>query len=261
MPSVPCPIEGCTYVTLDLETIIVVELLKGHLLSHTPAPIAPPPTPRVTPPNTRLEPVKRPIVKAEGTAEEWEYFLHRLEEYTMATNPTGADRVQQLLECCDSDLRLGISRQAGSSMARHTEVQAMAAIKLLAVRAENIEVATDALLAMHQDRDELVRSFATRVKGQAATCQLHGDCTNCGTSVSFSDRMQRHVIIRGLADRQIRREMMGDGQVPQAPNHQCREQRGRQSSTQPVPPVGHIQHGCFDVQETGSEDTQAKPQW
>lgn len=48
----------------------------------------------------------------------------------------------------------------------------MAAIQSLAVRAENIEVSVDALLAMHQDRDELVRSFATRVKGQASTCQF-----------------------------------------------------------------------------------------
>lgn len=127
----------------------------------------------------------------------------------MATNLVGPDRVQQLLECCDPDLRLGISRQAGTSMATHTEAQALAAIKLLAVRAENIEVATDALLAMRQDRDELVRSFATRVKGQAATCQLTERCT-CGLDVSFAERMQRQVIIRGLADGQIRREMKGD---------------------------------------------------
>lgn len=56
-------------------------------------------------------------------------------------------------------------------------------------------------------RDELVRSFYTRVKGQAATCQLQEACT-CGLDVSFSDRIQRHVIIRGLADGQICREMM-----------------------------------------------------
>lgn len=89
-------------------------------------------------------------------------------------------------------------------VAGHTEVQALAAIKLLAVRAENIEVATDELLAMKQDRYKLIRSFATRVKGQAATCQLSEPCP-CGRALSFSDRMQRHVIIRGLADKQIRR--------------------------------------------------------
>lgn len=128
----------------------------------------------------------------------------------MATNPTGPDRVQQLLECCDPALCLGISRQAGRSMAGYSENQALAAIKLLAVRAENIEVATDALLAMKQDRDELVRSFATRVKGMAATCQLSEECPTCHANVSFSERMQRHVLIRGLADTQIRREMLQD---------------------------------------------------
>lgn len=123
----------------------------------------------------------------------------------MATNPTGPDRVQQLLEYCDPDLRLGISRQAGTSMAGYTADQALQAIKLLAVRAENIEVATDALLAMKQDRDELIRSFAT---GQAATCQLTEACPTCHRDISFSERIQRHVIIRGLADTQIRREMI-----------------------------------------------------
>ena len=177
MPEVPCPYPDCTYVTPEVGDVTGAALINGHMMSHAPPP-APPvatPPPRVPPANTRLEAVKRPIVKLEGTASEWEYFLHRWEEYTMATKPTGPDRVQQLLECCDPDLRLGISRQAGHSMAEYTEEQALRSlrsIKLLAVRAENIEVATDALLAMRQDRDEQIRSFATRVKGQAATCQL-----------------------------------------------------------------------------------------
>lgn len=51
-------------------------------------------------------------------------------------------------------------------------------------------------------------SWCDQVKGQAATCQLTEAC-QCGREVSFSDRMQRHVIIRGVADRQIRRVMMG----------------------------------------------------
>ena len=149
MPVIKCPHEGCAYETGDVETILVVELLKIHALCHMRQPEAtPPPTSRPAQQNAKLEQVKRPVVKSEGTAEEWQYFLHRWEEYTMATNITGPDRVQQLLECCDPDLRLGISRQAGTSMARHTEIQALEAIKLLAVRAENIEVATDALLAM-----------------------------------------------------------------------------------------------------------------
>ena len=209
MPEVPCPIPGCEYVTPDVGDATGAALINGHMTSHAPPPHAAPP-PRAPPANTRLEPVKRPIVKLEGTAAEWEYFLHRWEEYTMATKPIGPDRVQQLLECCDPDLRLGISRQAGHSMAEYTEEQALQSMKLLAMRAENIEVATDALLAMKQDRDEQIRSYATRVKGQAATCQLTEQCPDCHRDISFSDRLQRHVIIRGLADSQIRREMMQD---------------------------------------------------
>lgn len=165
MPAVACPHADCPYITPDVGDATGAALITGHMMVHQPT--APPPA-RIATPNTKLEPVKRPIVSSEGTAEEWEYFLHRWEEYTMATNHTGPDRVQQLLECCDPALRLGISRQAGTSMHRHTEEQALAAIKLLAVRAENIEVATDALLAMHQDRDELVHV--------AETCLFRTEC-------------------------------------------------------------------------------------
>lgn len=102
MPVIRFPRAGCEYATPDHEAVIAAALITAHAGEHQP--VAPPLAPRGAPPNTKLEPVKRPVISPEGTAEEWEYFTHRLEEYTMATNPTGADRVQQLLECCNPQL-------------------------------------------------------------------------------------------------------------------------------------------------------------
>ena len=45
----------------------------------------------------------------------------------------------------------------------------MKAIKVLAVRIENPTVARDKLHNMSQDREESVRAFGARLRGQAAT--------------------------------------------------------------------------------------------
>ena len=51
---------------------------------------------------------------------------------------------------------------AGGSLANKTAEEASAAIMTLAVRKESPMVSRAALFAMHQDRDEPVRTFAAR---------------------------------------------------------------------------------------------------
>lgn len=133
MPEVPCPHPDCPYVTPDVGDAAIAALITGHTR-----------TPTCSCGHAQHQARAREKTCSEGTAEEWEYILHRWEEYTMATNKTGCSNSSNAVT---PQLRLGISRQAGTSMARYTEVEAMAAIKQLAVRAENIEVATNALLA------------------------------------------------------------------------------------------------------------------
>ena len=58
-------------------------------------------------------------------------------------------------------------------------------------------VARAALYAMHQERDEPVRTFAARASGQARTCRFTQDCPQCSTAVDFTDTMIRDVVTRG----------------------------------------------------------------
>ena len=53
---------------------------------------------------------------------------------------------------------------AGGSLTKKTAKEAMAAIRTLAAREESPLVARAALYAMHQDRDEPVRTFAARTR-------------------------------------------------------------------------------------------------
>ena len=64
------------------------------------------------------------------------------------------------------------------------------------------------LQQMRQDRDEPARNFAARLKGQAGVCQFNIKC-ECEANVSYSDQMIRDTLIVGLADDDIRLEVLG----------------------------------------------------
>ena len=107
------------------------------------------------------------------------YFQSRWGDYITATKIQGPDRVLQLLECCDEQLRRDLTRNAGGTLAGETEEVVLAAIKALAVRKENVMVARVALHHMEQDRDEPIRAFVARLKGQAGVCKYVKACPGC----------------------------------------------------------------------------------
>ena len=64
---------------------------------------------------------------------------------------------------------------------------------------------------LRQDRDEGVRNFAARIRGQAEICIFTVRCScDPGMDVSFTDQMVRDVLIRGLNDLDIQREVLGN---------------------------------------------------
>ena len=165
MPVYECPLAPtCTFKTNDIPDDLAVQMLKIHATVHTtPAPA--PPASTSTP--SRLEKVRRPVVSASGTGEDWNYFDARWTEYKAATGVTGRELVLQLLECCDEELRKDLTRTAGGSLADKSEDDVLAAIKQLAVREENVLLARVELYNMRQDAGEEIRHFGARIRGQA----------------------------------------------------------------------------------------------
>ena len=125
----------------------------------TPAPTPPP----ATKPRVNFDP---PQISAGGTGEDWKYFLTRWEEYVAATDITGTQRILSLLECCDEELRKDLTRNAGGSLARTPEVDVLQAIKLLAVREENSNIAT------HQTRKQKCRLLSVCLVDPSRTSYL-----------------------------------------------------------------------------------------
>ena len=134
-----------------------------------------------------MEKVKRPTINSSGTSEEWAYFNTRWKEYVEATGVTGKTRVIQLLECCDDELRRDLTRLAGGSVANKEGDTVLAMIQKLAMRIENGMVAGVNLQNMQQDRDEPVRSFCARLRGQANVCKYTVTCLDCNKNINYTN--------------------------------------------------------------------------
>lgn len=103
MPVIRCPVDGCEYSTPNQEAVIGAALLNAHATTHqAQRPIQ----------AARVEKVKRPDISSAGTTEDWMYFQSRWGDYVRATKlVAGPDRVIQLLECCDEQLRRDLTRK------------------------------------------------------------------------------------------------------------------------------------------------------
>ena len=164
MPVVKCPIEGCEYETPDIEPVIAAALITVHATSHQ--------TPSQPTQMARVEKGKRPSTSSAGTTEDWQYFTSRWGDYVKATKLEGTDKVIQLLECCDEQLRKDLTRNARGSLTGMTKDQVLKAMKTLAIREENTMVARVTLHNMRQDHYEPVRAFGAMLRGKASV-QVH----------------------------------------------------------------------------------------
>lgn len=200
-----CPVEGCHYELPDVGEVLAAAFLTAHTTTHRDS--VPVPVPAAS---VRAEKVRRPDIASAGTTEDWVYFQSRWGDYVRATRLVGQDRVIQLLECCDEQLRRDLTRNAGGTLVEKSEEDVLAAMKMLAVREENPMVARVSLHNMRQDRGEPIRAFGARLRGQAGVCKFTKACATCGAAVSYSEESVVDVLYRGLADSEIQMDLLGD---------------------------------------------------
>lgn len=130
-----CPFPKCQYETDEVEDAFAAILLSVHSTGvHTATPAT------TTASNAKLKKVRHPTISVAGSSEDWSYFQTRWEDYVTATNIAGQDKVIQLLECCDEQLRRDLTRNTGDSLTNKTANKVMEAIRKLAVQEENTMV-------------------------------------------------------------------------------------------------------------------------
>lgn len=91
-------------------------------------------------------------------------------------------------------------------MADNTE-EVLRAMKQLDLSRENGTVAIDNLHKIRQGHGETVRSYSARLRIQTNTCKLLVPCA-CGLFPSASEFTQKHILISGLADSAIHRDIL-----------------------------------------------------
>ena len=114
----------------------------------------------------------------------------------------------QLWQCCDQDLEAELFKDV-QDIGGTNERSLLDSIKKLAVISIAASVRRAEFLALHQDHGQPVRSFAARVKGKAQTCAFHKNCSQCDHPVDYTDEMVKYVIISGIADEEIKKEVLG----------------------------------------------------
>ena len=189
MPKQRCPYPNCDFSTGDVTDDLASTLLKLHADGYHTKPVQQ---------TVKVESVRRPIINAAGTSEDWSYFITRWKDYKTATKISGIDMVIQLLECCEEDLRKDITRAAGGSLTDKSEDEVLEWIKMLAVKQENVMVARVELHNFKQHHDESIRSFGARIKGQANVCKYILSCPSCNHDVNYTYNIIKDVIIKGM---------------------------------------------------------------
>ena len=122
--------------------------------------------------------------------------------FKRGTDITPVEAVQHLFQCCGEDLGNDILRSHPNAVSR-TEDHLMAKIKRLAVIPVTISV--------KRSDFESVQSFFARINEKALTCAYTIDCPSntCTQRVDFTEAIVKDVLIIGLIDDDIRKDVLG----------------------------------------------------
>ena len=117
--------------------------------------------------------------------------------------------MRQLFHCCEEDLGDKVLKGQPDAVSG-TEQQLMAVIKKLAVVPVAVSVRRSDLLSTRQDHGESIRSYVAKLQGKAATCNYTMVCSksDCNQVNNFTDVMAKDVIVAGLADDEIKKEVL-----------------------------------------------------
>ena len=201
----------CTYRTQELEFEQAERVLELHMKTRHPVQVDAAPGTK-----NKAEKVPRPVIKMQIGQDDFEFFKSLWTGYKRASNLTNdVDIRDQLLAACDTDLRRDLHRSMGSALDTAMEKAVLKEIEQLAVLSQSNLVNVVKLLATSQDRDETVRSYLARLKGAAAVCKLTVTCYvgECTEEVSYSTQLILHSLVKGLADTEIREEVLSKTEV------------------------------------------------
>ena len=222
MIELECPVGGCdlgaagaTYKTPKMDLDRAMRMLELHAKSHDPVRGAD--QVRQEPVDgcfTKPEKTRRPSLQKGISEDRFLTFQRQWARYKKSTGMQDESMIRaQLLACCSEELGDELDNFHGAQLDQKNEADLMAEMRKLAVVAQNNLVNIMRLRSLVQDRDEPVKSFMARLRGVAEVCKLTVKCP-CEPSVqvSYADKEIYHCLVKGLADMDIRNQVMGEVQ-------------------------------------------------
>ena len=182
-------------------------MFNSHLLSHQPQQQARPAIAK-----QKIPPIARPEIKQDVSDEEWNSFVQEWNQFKCCTDIPQGSEADHLFQCCERGLGRLVIRE-NSEIIAEGEESLLAAIKSMAVIKVATGVRRAALLATKQDHGESFREFYANVKAAASTCSFtvkcpHA-CCNDRPHVDYTSMVVKDVLISGVADTDIRKEVLG----------------------------------------------------
>ena len=216
MVKVKCSVPNCQFETDDASEALVIAMLANHGLAHQNSqPVSTAQAP-VAPRGPKLE---RPKVDIGVTTEGWNVFVRRWDVFRSGSGIDEASAPSQLFQCAGTELGDSLLK-ANPKAASDTLPELLAAMRSLAVIPIATGVLRTELLQLQQERDEPFRAFAAKVRGKAETCEFTAEC-ECGKEVDYTNHSIRDVLLNGIYDPDIRREVLGTKNIlkSSAPSH------------------------------------------
>ena len=214
-----CPVVGCTlgenggrYKTPPVPEALQLQLLMMHNQNHVQAQgVAVEHETGGARVGCKAEKVPRPVLKKGQSEDKFLHFSRQWVRYKRASNLVDAQQIRdQLLACCSEDLIEELNNLHGDQLDTKSEEQLLSEMRTLAIVAQNHLVNIVRVRSLVQDRDEPIRSYLARLKGVAAVCKLTLQCScDPPTTVSYADKEILHCLVKGLADDDIRRQVLG----------------------------------------------------
>ena len=217
MAGIPCSAPACGYntdsqVPPDTGLQDKIALLQIHKDTVHATPVQPHSTPHVA--ATHRAKLDLPKLSAGSSQESWELFLRSWELYKTGMNIPNTQATVYLFNCLDQDLRDDIMRANPSTQIdMMSEADLMVSVKSLAIKMESKLVHRIRMGQSLQPPGHSIRNFHATLKGQARLGQFKVTCHNCQTSVDYSEEVILDQMVRGLADKEILADLLGESRT------------------------------------------------
>ena len=206
MPVLKCPYANCEETITNDDKEIAIALFNAHVGTHTSAR-------QVEQKSMKSEKIARPKISQGLPEEGWNSFLIQWKLYKTSAGLSATESKLQLIYCCDQELIENVLR-SDPNIIEKDETDQLSSIRKLSVVPVAMGVRRSEMLNLTQDAGELSRSFLARIQGKAATCDFSTKCLAkcCETTpsnVDFSTVIVKYVLVNGLVDAEIKREVLG----------------------------------------------------